>query len=109
MPRSHDCSHAGGAKCVAGRAGWPGRGSALEQQAARVDPSDVIQEVLAEASQKLEGYLRDRPLPFYPWLRQLAWEQLATLQRRHVRAQKRSVRREEADGGRCHRPGLAHE
>jgi len=38
------------------------------------DPSDVVQEALAGASHKLEGYLRDRPLPFYPWLRRLAWE-----------------------------------
>src|SRR5262245_42620975 len=65
--------------------------------AARVDPSDVVQEVLAEADRKLDRYLRDRPLPFYPWLRQLAWEQLATLHRRHVRAGKRSVRREQPD------------
>jgi RNA polymerase sigma-70 factor (ECF subfamily) len=63
--------------------------------AARVDPSDIVQEVLTEADRKLERYLRDRPLPFLPWLRQLAWEHLATLHRRHVRAQRRSVRREE--------------
>ena len=63
--------------------------------AARVDPSDVVQEVLAEADRKLECYLAERPLPFYPWLRSLAWEHLATLHRRHVRAQKRSVKREE--------------
>ncbi len=65
------------------------------QLAARVDPSDVVQEVLAEADRKLGRYLRERPLPFLPWLRQLAWEHLATLHRRHVRAQRRSVRREE--------------
>jgi RNA polymerase sigma-70 factor (ECF subfamily) len=63
--------------------------------AARIDSSDVVQDVLAEASQKLGRYLRDRPLPFFPWLRQLAWERLAALHRRHVQAQKRSVRREE--------------
>src|SRR5262245_34708786 len=40
--------------------------------AARVDPSDVVQESLAEASAQLNRYLRDRPLPFYPWLRQFA-------------------------------------
>jgi RNA polymerase sigma-70 factor (ECF subfamily) len=34
--------------------------------AARVDPSDVVQEALAEATQKLPDYLRHRPLPFYP-------------------------------------------
>jgi RNA polymerase sigma-70 factor (ECF subfamily) len=62
--------------------------------AARIDPSDVVQETLAEAVQKLPEYLRRRPLPFYPWLRQLACEKLITLHRRHM-AQKRSVRREE--------------
>jgi RNA polymerase sigma-70 factor (ECF subfamily) len=39
--------------------------------AARVDPSDVVQEALAEAARGLAGYLRERPLPFYPWLRHL--------------------------------------
>jgi RNA polymerase sigma-70 factor (ECF subfamily) len=33
-------------------------------------------------------------LPFYPWLRHLAWEHLLRLQQRHL-AQKRSVLREE--------------
>ena len=62
--------------------------------AARVDASDVVQETLIEASQKLADYVRQRPLPFYPWLRQLAWEQLMTLHRRHVQAERRSVARE---------------
>ncbi len=47
--------------------------------AARVDPSDVVQETLAEADRKLDAYLRDIPLPFFPWLRRLAWERLAKL------------------------------
>ena len=63
--------------------------------AARVDPSDVVQEALAEAAGKLSDYLRDRPLPFYPWLRRLAWERLVKLHRRHIRAGMRSVTREE--------------
>jgi RNA polymerase sigma-70 factor (ECF subfamily) len=63
--------------------------------AARIDPSDVVQETLAEALQQLPDYLRRPPLPFYPWLRQLAWKRLADLYRRHVRAGKRSVCREE--------------
>src|SRR5436309_1383088 len=63
--------------------------------AARIDPSDVVQEALADAAAHLPDYLRDRPLPFYPWLRQLALERLVHQHRRHVRAQKRSVTREE--------------
>jgi RNA polymerase sigma-70 factor (ECF subfamily) len=63
--------------------------------AARVDPSDVVQEALAEADRKLADYLRDRPLPFYPWLRQIAAERLAKLHHRHLHAGKRNARREE--------------
>jgi len=60
----------------------------------RLDPSDVVQEVLAQAWQNLDDYLQRRPLPFYPWLRQLAWERLVKLHRRHIQAQKRSLTRE---------------
>jgi RNA polymerase sigma-70 factor (ECF subfamily) len=63
--------------------------------AARVDPSDVVQEALAEAARNLDAYLRERPLPFYPWLRRLAWERLVNLHRRHIEAGRRSVNREE--------------
>jgi RNA polymerase sigma-70 factor (ECF subfamily) len=63
--------------------------------AARVDPSDVVQEALADAAVKLSDYLRQRPLPFYPWLRRLAWERLVKLHRRHLRAGMRRVTRED--------------
>jgi RNA polymerase sigma-70 factor (ECF subfamily) len=61
---------------------------------ARVDPSDIVQEALADAARGLTGYLRAPPLPFYPWLRQLAWQRLLQLHRRHISAQRRSVERE---------------
>jgi RNA polymerase sigma-70 factor (ECF subfamily) len=63
--------------------------------AARVDPSDVVQDVLLDAHQELSDFIRNRPLPFYPWLRQLAWDRLVELHRRHVSTQKRSVAREQ--------------
>jgi RNA polymerase sigma-70 factor, ECF subfamily len=65
------------------------------RMAARVDPSDVVQEALADAAQELSDYLRDRPLPFYPWLRQFAWERLLQLHRFHLQAKRRKVDREE--------------
>ncbi len=61
---------------------------------ARVDPSDVVQDVLIEATRKLPEYCRSRNIPFYPWLRQMAWDRLVELHRQHVRVQKRSVQRE---------------
>jgi RNA polymerase sigma-70 factor (ECF subfamily) len=63
--------------------------------AARVDPSDVVQEALLTAAQKLSEYLKQRPLPFYPWLRRLAWDQLIKLHSRHLHTGKRSASREE--------------
>jgi RNA polymerase sigma-70 factor (ECF subfamily) len=63
--------------------------------AARVDASDVVQEALGDAARRLDDYLRDRPIPFYPWLRRFACDRLADAYRRHVRAAHRSVAREE--------------
>jgi len=61
---------------------------------ARVDPSDIVQEALADANRRLDDYLRERPLPYYPWLRRLACDRLAKARRRHT-ARRRSVEREE--------------
>lgn len=66
--------------------------------ATRVDPSDIVQEVLTDAAQKLPEYCSKPPLPFYPWLRQLALERLIQQHRRHLGAQGRTVTREENEG-----------
>jgi RNA polymerase sigma-70 factor (ECF subfamily) len=62
--------------------------------AARIDPSDVIQEAAIEVSRRLPAYLKRRECAFYPWLRRIAWERLAGLHRQHVEARRRSVERE---------------
>jgi RNA polymerase sigma-70 factor (ECF subfamily) len=73
-------------------------GVRLDQRlSARVDPSDVVQEALAEAFEKLPAYLQDRPISFYPWLRRIAWERLVKLHRLHIAADRRTVCRENRD------------
>jgi RNA polymerase sigma-70 factor, ECF subfamily len=67
--------------------------------AARIDPSDVIQEALADASRRMSDYLQNPPLPFLPWLYQFALERLAKLHRHHLRTSKRSVDRERPRSG----------
>ncbi len=62
--------------------------------AARVDPSDIVQETLIAAHKRLDAYLADPVVPFYAWLRQLAWDRLVDLHRFHLRSARRSVARE---------------
>jgi RNA polymerase sigma-70 factor (ECF subfamily) len=63
--------------------------------ASRVDPSDVVQDALTTATQRLGEYLRDPPVSFYPWLRRIAWNCLVDTHRTHLLAEKRSVFREQ--------------
>lgn len=60
----------------------------------RLDASDVVQDVLIEANAQLADFACERPIAFYPWLRQLAWRRLVRLHEQHVRADRRSVSRE---------------
>lgn len=64
------------------------------QLRARVDPSDVVQETQMEAVRRLDDYLDNEPLPFRLWLRQLAYDRLLMLRRKHVTAARRAVGRE---------------
>lgn len=62
--------------------------------AARVDASDVVQDVMLEANQRLQDYVQNPSMPFHLWLRQLAKDRLIDMHRRHRGAQRRSVDRE---------------
>ena len=69
-----------------------------QKLARRVDASDVVQDVLLEASQRLKDYIRDPKLPFGLWLRQMAQDRIIDLHRRHRVARRRSLDREQQAG-----------
>ncbi len=61
----------------------------------RVDASDVVQDVLIKANQRLGEYLRNPAMPFHLWLRQIARDQMIDEHRRHRGAARRSLDREQ--------------
>jgi RNA polymerase sigma-70 factor (ECF subfamily) len=63
--------------------------------ARRVDASDIVQDVLLEANQRLREYLKNPTLPFAVWLRHLAKDRLIDAHRFHRQAQRRSLDREQ--------------
>src|ERR1700722_20851978 len=62
--------------------------------AARVDASDVVQEVLLEVSRRLDAYLREPTMPFHLWPRHVAKDRIIDAYRRHRHAARRGVDRE---------------
>ena len=65
---------------------------------ARLDPTDVVQEVFVLAIIRFAEFQRDRKVSFSAWIHALAVEHLVDVRRRHIRAQKRSIRCEERIG-----------
>lgn len=63
--------------------------------ARRVDASDIVQDVLLEANQRLTDYLKRPDMPFHLWLRHLAQDRIIDTHRRHRLAQRRSLDREQ--------------
>jgi len=60
----------------------------------RIDASDVIQEAYQEAWSRLPEYLRQRPAPFFMWLRYLTGQKLLELHRQHLGTRMRDASRE---------------
>src|SRR2546422_10167554 len=60
-----------------------------QRLAARVSPSDVVQETMLTAARDLKSFAKARPMPFYPWLRRLAWNRLVDLPGRGLYREKR--------------------
>ncbi len=61
----------------------------------RVDVSDVVQDVMIEASGRLKKYLDDPAMAFHLWLRQIAWDRIIDTYRRHRVSAKRNMDREQ--------------
>lgn len=61
---------------------------------ARVDPSDVLQDVYLEASRRLGDYLRKPCAPLFLWLRRLTGQRLLQVHRFHLGAQRRGAAKE---------------
>ncbi len=61
----------------------------------RLDASDVVQEVMLEASRRLANYVNKPDMPFHLWLRHIARDHIIDAHRRHRQAQKRGVDREQ--------------
>ena len=55
-----------------------------QEVAVRHDPSDVVQETILSAANRLQEYLKKQSVPFYAWLRRLAWLRLVDLHRQHL-------------------------
>jgi RNA polymerase sigma-70 factor, ECF subfamily len=62
--------------------------------ARRVDVSDIVQESLAAASERMDLYLKTRHVPFLRWLRRVALNHIALAHRHHLLSRKRSTARE---------------
>jgi RNA polymerase sigma-70 factor (ECF subfamily) len=63
--------------------------------AARVDASDIVQDVLLETHRRLQDYLKNPIMPFHLWLRHIAKDHIIDAHRRHRQAQRRSLDREQ--------------
>ena len=61
----------------------------------RVDVSDVVQDVMVEASGRLDKYLDDPAMAFHLWIRQIAWDRIIDTYRRHRVSAKRNMDREQ--------------
>ncbi len=59
----------------------------------RVDPADVLQESYIEIARRFESYADNPTVSFYVWIRQITWQTLLTVHRRHL-GQKRDAGQE---------------
>jgi RNA polymerase sigma-70 factor (ECF subfamily) len=60
----------------------------------RVDADDILQEAYLNAAQRLEHFLRETSMSIYVWIRQIVYQTLIDVHRRHVGAKVRDAGRE---------------
>lgn len=60
----------------------------------RIDPADVVQEALVEATAHRDSYFRTPEVPLFLWLRGVVTNKLLELHRQHLRTRMRDVKRE---------------
>ncbi len=56
----------------------------------RVDPADVVQEAYIEVARRIDGFLAAPCVNLFVWLRQITWQTLLNIHRRHL-GQKRNA------------------
>jgi RNA polymerase sigma-70 factor (ECF subfamily) len=56
----------------------------------RVDPADVVQEAYIEVARRMDDFLAAPSVAFFVWLRQITWQTLLNVHRRHL-GQKRNA------------------
>ncbi len=61
---------------------------------ARIDPSDIVQEIMIDADRRIVRFLAEPAVPLLVWLRKIAVERVIDTHRRHLGSQCRSVNRE---------------
>lgn len=59
----------------------------------RIDPADVLQEAYIEVSRRIGDYLAHPTVSFFVWVRQITWQTLLMVHRRHL-GQKRNARQD---------------
>ncbi len=59
----------------------------------RIDPADVVQEAYIEVARRIDGFLSTPTVSLFVWLRQITWQTLLDIHRRHL-GQKRNAGQE---------------
>jgi RNA polymerase sigma-70 factor (ECF subfamily) len=57
----------------------------------QLDPADIVQQAMIVATRRMDAYLRNPVVPFYPWLYRLTLDRLARAHGRLVRSAAREI------------------